>query len=138
MFQGKSGIPTVVLEAIADNCNRFWHFNFGSPGALNDLNILDCSPLFDNAVQGESPSVHFVVIRNEYQYASWLGDGIYPRYACFFKAFAKPQTRMQKNVCLSTGGKKEGHRTSIWNAASKIPYPDICLSSVGTSFDEDG
>ena len=54
MFQGKSGVPTVVLEAIADNCCRFWHFNLGSPGALNDLNILDRSPLFDNAVRGES------------------------------------------------------------------------------------
>jgi hypothetical protein len=137
MFQGKSGIQTVVLEAIANNCCRFWHFNFGSPGALNDLSILDRSPLFDNAVRGESPSVHFVVNRNAYQYAYWLGDGIHPCYACFVKTFAKPQTRMQKNVCLSTGDKQEGHRTSIWNAASKIPYPDIRLSSVGTSCNED-
>ena len=45
MFQGKLGVPPVVLEAIADNCCRqIWHFNFGSPGALNDLNILDRSP----------------------------------------------------------------------------------------------
>jgi hypothetical protein len=42
-----------------------------------------------------------------------------------------------KNVCLSTGGKKEGHQRSIWNAASKIPYPVIGLSSEGTSRDED-
>jgi hypothetical protein len=34
MFQGKSGVPTVVLEAIAENRCRFWHFNFGSPGAM--------------------------------------------------------------------------------------------------------
>ena len=46
MFQGKSGVPTVVLEAIADHTTRFWHFNFGSPGALNDINVLDRSPLF--------------------------------------------------------------------------------------------
>ncbi len=81
MFQGKLGVPSVVLEAIADNCCQFWHLNFGSAGALNDLNILDCSPLFDNAVCGESPSVNFVVNRNAYQYAYWLDDGIYPRYA---------------------------------------------------------
>jgi hypothetical protein len=27
MFQGKLGIPTVVLEAIANNRGRFWHFS---------------------------------------------------------------------------------------------------------------
>jgi len=31
MFQGKSGTPTVVLEAIADSSCQFWHFNFGNP-----------------------------------------------------------------------------------------------------------
>ena len=107
MFQGKSGIPTVVLEAIADNRCRFWHFNFGSPGALNDLNILDRSPLFDNAVRAESPSVHFVVNGNAYQYAYWLGDGIYPRYACFVKTFAKPQTRMQKMFASAQEAKRK-------------------------------
>ncbi len=46
MFQGKSGVPTVVLEAIPNYRCHFWHFYIGSPGALNDLNILDRSPLF--------------------------------------------------------------------------------------------
>ena len=91
MFQGKSGVPTVVLlEAIANHRFRLWHFNFGAPALLNDLNILDCLPLFKNAVKGESPSVQFVVNGNEYKYAYWLGD------ACFVKTFAKSQTRMQK------------------------------------------
>jgi Plant transposon protein len=57
MFQGKEGVPTVVLEAIADHCGRFWHFNFGSPGTLNDINILDRSPLFHNSVSGVAPRV---------------------------------------------------------------------------------
>ncbi|KAI2496399.1 Ribosomal protein-like protein [Fragilaria crotonensis] len=52
MFQGKSGVPTVILEAIADQSTRFWHFNFGSPGSLNDICVLDRSPFF-NAVQGK-------------------------------------------------------------------------------------
>jgi hypothetical protein len=87
MFQGKSGVATVVLEAIADHNCRFWHFNFGSPGTLNNLNILDRSPLFDNAVRGVAPQVNFVVNNNNYNYAYWLGDGIYPSYACFVKSF---------------------------------------------------
>ncbi len=57
MFQGKSGRPTAVLEAIADHSCRFWHFNFGSPGSLNDNNVLNPSPLFFNAVNGEAPQV---------------------------------------------------------------------------------
>ncbi len=46
MFQGKGGVPTMILEAIADHSTRFWHFNFGSQGSLNDINVLDRSPLF--------------------------------------------------------------------------------------------
>jgi hypothetical protein len=68
---------------------------------------LDRSPLFDNAVQGESPSVHFVVNGNASQYAYWLGDGIYPRYACFVKTFAKPQTRMQNMFASAQEAKRK-------------------------------
>ena len=96
MFQGKEKFPTLVLEAIADNRTRFWHFNFGAPGALNDLNVLERSPLFENAVRGEAPSVNFVVNGNEYKYAYWLGDGICPPFACFVKTLQNPTTRMQK------------------------------------------
>ena len=61
-----SGWKGMVLEAIANHRCRFWHFNFGAPGWLNDLNILDCLPLFENAVKGEFHSVQFVVNGNEY------------------------------------------------------------------------
>ena len=39
-FKGKEGAPTIVLEAIADSNCRFWHFFFGVPGSLNDINVL--------------------------------------------------------------------------------------------------
>ena len=38
---GKKRGPTIILEAIADKSCRFWHFFFGTPGALNDINVLD-------------------------------------------------------------------------------------------------
>jgi hypothetical protein len=107
MFQGKSGVPTVVLEAIADHRCRFWHFNFGSPGTLNDLNILDRSPLFDKAVRGEAPLVNFSVNGNEYKYGYWLGDGIYPNYECFVKTFPQPATRMQKMFASAQEAKRK-------------------------------
>jgi hypothetical protein len=107
MFQGKSGVATVVLEAIADHNCRFWHFNFGAPGTLNDLNILDRSPLFNNAVRGEAPQVNFVVNNNNYNYAYWLGDGIYPSYACFVKTFHRPVMRMQKLFASAQEAKRK-------------------------------
>jgi hypothetical protein len=61
--------------------------------------------LFDNAVRGQSPSVDFVANGNAYQYVHWLGGGIYPRYACFVKTFAKPQFWMQKMLALAQEGK---------------------------------
>jgi hypothetical protein len=77
MFQGKAGVPTVVLEAIANHSCQFWHFNFGAPGTLNDLNILEHSPLFDNGVRGEAPSVEFIVNgRSQYTHRllAWRQD----------------------------------------------------------------
>ena len=37
--RGKSGKPTIVLEALADHNLWFWHHSFGWPGSLNDINI---------------------------------------------------------------------------------------------------
>lgn len=107
MFQGKAGVPTVVLEAIADHSCRFWHFNFGAPGTLNDLNILERSPLFDNAVRGEAPSVEYTVNGSRYTHAYWLGDGIYPKYACFVKTFPHPTTPMQKLFASAQEAKRK-------------------------------
>lgn len=107
MFQGKAGVPTVALEAIADSRTRFWHFNFGSPGTLNDLNILERSPLFENAVRGVAPRVNYNVNGNEYNCAYWLGDGIYPSYACFVKTFPRPTTRMQKMFASAQEAKRK-------------------------------
>jgi Plant transposon protein len=96
MFQGKSGKPTVILEAIADHSCRFWHFNFGNPGSMNDINVLDRSPLFANAVKGQAPQVTYTVNGNEHHYAYWLADGIYPTYASFVMTVLKLSTRRGK------------------------------------------
>lgn len=50
-YQGKEGKPSVVLEAIASNNLHIWHCFFGLPGSLNDINILDRSPLVDDVIQ---------------------------------------------------------------------------------------
>ena len=53
-YQGKERTPTVVLEAVASYDLWFWHAFFGTPGACNDINVLDRSPLFDNIIEGRA------------------------------------------------------------------------------------
>ncbi|KAI2500547.1 Plant transposon protein [Fragilaria crotonensis] len=107
MFQGKEGVPTMILEAISDHSTRFWHFNFGSPGALNDINVLDWSPLFYNAVRGEAPRVDFTVNHHQHSVAYWLADGIYPTYACFVKTIPNATTRMPKLFVTAQEAKRK-------------------------------
>uniref|UniRef100_A0A0D3ACC4 No apical meristem-associated C-terminal domain-containing protein n=1 Tax=Brassica oleracea var. oleracea TaxID=109376 RepID=A0A0D3ACC4_BRAOL len=47
-----SGKPTIVLEAVASEDLWIWHAFFGLPGTLNDINVLDRSPVFDDIIQG--------------------------------------------------------------------------------------
>ena len=51
-FQGKLKKPTIILEAACDFNLWFWHASFGFPGAMNDLNILNLSPLLDSFLDG--------------------------------------------------------------------------------------
>jgi hypothetical protein len=64
---------------------------------LNDLNILDRSPLLHQLYHGTCPKVDFQVNGNDYTMPYWLGDGIYPRMATFVTGFAKPSTEIDKN-----------------------------------------
>jgi hypothetical protein len=107
MFQGKTGTPTVILEIIADHSGRFWHINFGKPGSVNNINVLDRSPLFSNAVKGDTLQVTYTVNGNEYNYAYWLTDGIYPTYASFVKTVSKPNTRREKLFAAKQEAKRK-------------------------------
>ena len=44
-YKGKEKRKTVVMEAICDPEMYVWYFNFGHPGSLNDINILDRSSI---------------------------------------------------------------------------------------------
>uniref|UniRef100_A0A0D3CXB4 DDE Tnp4 domain-containing protein n=1 Tax=Brassica oleracea var. oleracea TaxID=109376 RepID=A0A0D3CXB4_BRAOL len=46
-----SGKPTIVLEAVALQDLWIWQAFFGPPGTLNDINVLDRSPVFDDILQ---------------------------------------------------------------------------------------
>ena len=74
---------------------------------MNDLNILDRSPVFDDIINGIAPEVNFYVNGTEYHLAYYLTDDIYPKWATFIirlpqgpkkSLFAKTQEDVRKNV----------------------------------------
>uniref|UniRef100_A0A0D3BK64 Nuclease HARBI1 n=1 Tax=Brassica oleracea var. oleracea TaxID=109376 RepID=A0A0D3BK64_BRAOL len=58
---------------------------------MNDLNILDRSPVFDDIINGVDPEVNFHVNGREYNLAYYLTDGIYPEWATFIRSIRLPQ-----------------------------------------------
>ncbi|XP_010456434.1 PREDICTED: uncharacterized protein LOC104737877 [Camelina sativa] len=46
---------------------------------LNDINILDPSPVFDDILHGRAPKVKYSVNGHEYKLAYYLTDGTYPK-----------------------------------------------------------
>ncbi|OBZ86628.1 putative nuclease HARBI1 [Choanephora cucurbitarum] len=71
-YLNRKGKATMVLEAVASYDLWIWHYNFGSPGSLNDLNFLSNSNLFDDWIAGtisdppaDAPKLVNFVIRQE-------------------------------------------------------------------------
>uniref|UniRef100_A0A0D3EFF9 DDE Tnp4 domain-containing protein n=1 Tax=Brassica oleracea var. oleracea TaxID=109376 RepID=A0A0D3EFF9_BRAOL len=92
-FTRGSGKPTIVLEAVASQDLWIWHVFSGLPGTLNDINILDRSPVFDDILHGRAPKVKFKVNNHTYRMAYYLTDGIYPPWATIFQSIPLPQGR---------------------------------------------
>uniref|UniRef100_A0A0D3E8N0 DDE Tnp4 domain-containing protein n=1 Tax=Brassica oleracea var. oleracea TaxID=109376 RepID=A0A0D3E8N0_BRAOL len=86
-----SGKPTIVLETVASYDLWIWHAFFGPPGTLNDINVLDRSPVFDDIINGQAPQVTYSVNGREYHLAYYLTDDIYPKWATFIQSIPIPQ-----------------------------------------------
>ena len=54
--KGSQDFPTVVYECACDADLHIWHCNFALPGACNDINVLDISPLLDRIGSGKTLS----------------------------------------------------------------------------------
>ncbi|XP_020275102.1 uncharacterized protein LOC109849653 [Asparagus officinalis] len=93
---GHKGTATVILEAVASYDLWIWHAFFGLPGTLNDINVLDRSPVFDDIESGEAPRVNFTVNGRQYNLAYYLADGIYPKWPVFVQSIQMPQGNKQQ------------------------------------------
>jgi Plant transposon protein len=83
-YSGKEGVPTVILEAIADHNLWLWHVFFGVPGAANDINVLETSYLLNNIANGSYPPlIEYFVGRVRRNIPYWPADGLYPKWPVF-------------------------------------------------------
>uniref|UniRef100_A0A0D3BLZ0 DDE Tnp4 domain-containing protein n=1 Tax=Brassica oleracea var. oleracea TaxID=109376 RepID=A0A0D3BLZ0_BRAOL len=103
---------TVALLLDDDESNRRWLFSstrnqiiggfcrggsirmlllLKSKGTLNDINVLDRSPVFDDIIKGQAPQVTYYVNGREYHLAYYLTDDIYPKWATFIQSISLPQ-----------------------------------------------
>ena len=86
---------------------RIWHCFFGMPGANNDINVLENSTLFRDALNGKAPRVNFTINGNDYDMCYWLADGIYPEYPCFVKTIPHPVGNKNKNFSKFQEGRRK-------------------------------
>ncbi|KAI3747482.1 hypothetical protein L6452_09940 [Arctium lappa] len=95
-YVGRSGKSTIILEAVASYDLWIWHAFFGTPGSLNDINVLHQSPVFDDVLAGRAPKVSYIVNGHQNDMAYYLTDDIYPSWAAFIKSITSPQLRKHK------------------------------------------
>jgi hypothetical protein len=84
-------VPTIILEAVASYDTWIWHAFFGMPGSLNDINVLDRSPIFQELYEDRAPKCEYIVNGHQYNMGYFLSDGIYPKWATFVKTIPFPQ-----------------------------------------------
>ena len=97
MYTGHCHEPTIILEAVASQDLWIWHAFFGLPGSLNDINVLDRSPVFTLLANGHAPPVNYIINGHEYRMGYYLADGIYPNWSTFVKTIPCPQGLKKKH-----------------------------------------
>lgn len=94
IMKGKDGEPTLRMEAICDLDLWVWSFQFGLPGAFNDLNILEVSNHFNRVLAGEFPQVEpsYTLSGEVFNWYYYLTDGIFPAWKIFIKSVQEAGT----------------------------------------------
>jgi hypothetical protein len=67
------------------------------PGSHNDINMLDCLPLFKNLLYGLAPKCEYTINGNQYNQGYYLAYGIYPDWATLVKTLSQSRGLEQKH-----------------------------------------
>jgi len=78
-------VPTIIVKAVASYDTWIWYAFFGLPGNLNDINILDRSPIFQAMYKDRPPTCEYIVNGHKYNIGYFLSDGIYSKWSTFVK-----------------------------------------------------
>ncbi|XP_020245164.1 protein ALP1-like [Asparagus officinalis] len=111
-YAGRSGSPTIILEAVADYDLWIWHAYFGLPGSNNDINVLEASHLFAKLAEGIAPPAHYVIQGKHYNMGYYLADGIYPKWSTLVQTIHDPRGPKKKLFAM----KQEGCRKDVERA----------------------
>jgi hypothetical protein len=90
MYKGHKGGCIVILEAVATQDLWIWRSFFSMAGSHNDINMLDCSPIFAKLVEGHAPPVDFEINGHHHNKGYYLEHIIYPRWSTFVKTISIP------------------------------------------------
>jgi hypothetical protein len=88
---------SIILEASVSYDLWFWHAFFGMPGSMNDINVLQRSPLLHAFLDGSMPEIRYEINGNSYTTPYWLVDGIYLSWPVFIKTIPDPQGAARKH-----------------------------------------
>ena len=100
--KGTGKLPSIVLEAACDHHLWFWHASYGYAGTLNDINILNLSPLMEGFLDGSFEELEdyvspYKIGDEEFNILYFLVDGIYPSFSRFVKSIREPVGKEEKN-----------------------------------------
>jgi hypothetical protein len=131
-YSGKEKEPTVILEAVATHDLWIWHAFFGLPGTLNDITVLDRSPLFDKFLNGHDLSVRYQVNGNEYNLGYYLTDGIYPKFKTLIQSISEPQGRKNRHFAKM----QEAYRKDVERAFGVLQARYAIIRHPGRLWDQ--
>ena len=96
-YKGKEGGKTMVMEAICDPFLYIWCFNFGHPGSLNDINILDRSSIVGALLVGDFDNkiAPYAINGRRRDWMYFLVDGVYLCWSIFVKTNHHPTTQAE-------------------------------------------
>ncbi|XP_038717230.1 uncharacterized protein LOC120010511 [Tripterygium wilfordii] len=101
------GFPGMLGSLDSSRDLWIWHSFFGLPGSLNDINVLECSPLFTDIINGRAPPMNFVINNHHYDMGYYLGDGIYSQWSTIVRTIPMPQTMKAKNFAQAQEGARK-------------------------------